>query len=176
MESVTIAFELMKLELDSAVEDLNSQGAELFRKSHYESAKDLTDKGRALQGFYERVEKLASEWNEKFSEQSENEISEQEQNTAKTILSASKASKTRLLVKFQDGSAIAERTAAHTLAKVIERIGFEKVAALGITVNKENLVSKSQSKKYNDIEVKPYFVKSHSSTHQKRRHLEQISD
>jgi len=176
MESVTIAFELMKLELDSSVEDLNTHGAELFRKSQYEEAKKLTDHGKALRDFCKRVNILAAEWRETFAEQADEEPSEQEQQAARTILSASKGSRTRLLVKFKDGVAIAEKTAAQTLTKVIERVGFEKVAALKISVNKENLVSMSRSKKYQDTEVAPYFIKTHSSTDQKKRHLEQISE
>jgi hypothetical protein len=175
MESVTIAFELMKLELDATVEDLNTQGAELFRRSNYEEAKRLTDDGRALRDFCEKVDILANEWRERFAEQTDEEPTEQEQQAARTILSASKGSRTRLLVKFRDGSAIAEKTAALTLVKVIERVGFEKVAALGISVNRENLVSMDRSKKYQDTEVEQYFIKTHSSTDQKKRTLEQIS-
>lgn len=175
MSSVSTAFELMKLELETAVEDLNSQGSELFRGSRYEEAKALTDRGRQLQAFCDRVETLANEWLETFSEDETEEDAEQEFQTARTILSASKASRTRLLVTFNDGSTLAEKTAAQTLAKVIERIGCERVASVGVLVNGENIAAKEKSKKYNDIEVPPYFIKTHSSTDQKKRNLEQIS-
>jgi hypothetical protein len=176
MESVTVAFELMKLELEAAVEDLNTQGAELFRSSQYEEAKKLTDHGSALHHFCDRVAELATEWNKSFSNVSDEEPTEQEQQAARTILSASKSSRTRLLVTFSDGTSIAEKTAAQTLVRVLERVGFERVAVLSIYVNNENIVSETPSKKYQDTKVSKYFVKTHSNTDQKKRNLEQISD
>tara|TARA_R110002051_G_C8615685_1_gene482528 strand:- start:38 stop:520 length:483 start_codon:yes stop_codon:yes gene_type:complete len=159
MESVTVAFELMKLELEAAVEDLNTQGAELFRCSQYEEAKELTDHGGTLRHFCDRVDELATEWNNNFANVGGDEPTEQEQQAARTILSASKSSRTRLLVTFSDGTAIAEKTAAQTLVRVLERVGFERVAALGIYVNNENIVSETRSKKYGETEVAKYFIK-----------------
>lgn len=175
MSSVTTAFELMKLELETAVEDLNTQGSELFRESRYEEAKALTDRGKQLRAFCDRVDALASEWIASYSEDDHQEDTEQEFQAARTILSASKASRTRLLVTFSDGTTLAEKTAAQTFAKVVERIGCERVANVGVLVNGENIASKEKSKKYSDIEVPPYFIKTHSSTDQKKRNLEQIS-
>lgn len=175
MSSVSTAFELMKLELETAVEDLNTQGSELFRESRYDEARALTDRGSQLRAFCDRVETLANEWMETFSEDDTEEDAEKEFQTARTILSASQAPRTRLLVTFNDGSTLADKTAAQTLAKVIERIGCERVASVGVLVNGENIAAKEKSKKYSDIEVPPYFIKTHSSTDQKKRNLEQIS-
>lgn len=175
MSSVATAFELMKLELETAVEDLNTKGSELFRESRYEEAKILTDRGKQLRAFCDRVEVLANEWMTTFTDDDHQEDTEQEFQAARTILSASKGSRTRLLVTFSDGASFAEKTAAQTLAKVIERIGCERVANIGVIVNGENIVSKEKSRKYSDIEAPPYFIKTHSSTDQKKRNLEQIS-
>lgn len=175
MQSVTVAFELMKLELEAAVEELNSEGAELFRESRYEEASNLTNRGTTLHEFCLRVEKLSAEWADQFAVDTISDETEQEQQTARTILSASKASKTRLLVVFPDGTKIAEASAAQTLAKVLERIGLEKIASLGILVNRENIVSSYPSKKYNETPIGRYFVKTHSSTNQKKKNLEEIS-
>lgn len=175
MESVTTAFDLMKLELEAAVEDLNTRGATYFRNSNYKEAKNLTDRGLELRAFCGRVEELAEEWSKFFAEEPSSEPSEIEQQTARKILASSKASSTRLLVSFPDGSKIAEKTAAQTLANAIERIGFERIENLGILVNRENIVSRSQSNRYNDVQIGSYFVKTHCSTEQKRKNLEQIS-
>ncbi|ATI42346.1 hypothetical protein CBW24_10210 [Pacificitalea manganoxidans] len=80
------------------------------------------------------------------------------------------------MVRFPDGTTLAEKTAAQTLALTIERIGFEKVSSLGILVNSENIVSKSKSETYQDVYFDPFYVKTHSNTQQKKKHLEQISD
>jgi negative regulator of replication initiation len=121
------------------------------------------------------VEALANEWTATFSESYNEQDTEQELQAARTILSATKSSRTRLLVRFSDGTTLAEEIAAQTLAKAIERIGCERVASVGVLVNGENIASREKSKKYNDVEVPPYFIKTHSSTDQKRRNLEQIS-
>jgi len=54
-------------------------------------------------------------------------------------------------------------------------IGFEKVRSLQIEVNKENIVSKQASIKYSESFSDPYYVKTHSSTQQKKKHLDVIS-
>lgn len=177
MDSVGTAFELMALELNTAVEDLNTEGARLFRSSDYEAARKLTEKGAALRDFFARVMALSQEWTEKYAEQSDNSESVvDEAETARLILSASKGSKTGLMVVFPDGTVIREQTAAETLALAIKKIGFERVEALGIMVNGENIVSRQKSPRYSDTFLPPFYVKTHSNTEQKRRNLERISE
>ena len=177
MDSVTVAFELIALELNVEVEDLNSEGAQLFRDSNYEAAKSLTEKGKALRDFCNRVSQLSEEWTESFAAETLTPAGiEREHEAARKILSASKGAKTGLMVRFKDGSVICEPKAAMTLANAIQRIGFEKVEALGILVNKENIVSRNPSPKYQDTFVAPYYVKTHSNTEQKKKNLDRISE
>ena len=125
MDSVGTAFELMALELNTAVEDLNTEGAQLFRNSDYEAAKRLTDKGAALRDFCARVMALSKEWSERYAEQSDSpESVVDEEETVRRILSASKGSKTGLLVRFPDGTVVCEQKAADTLALAIKKIGL----------------------------------------------------
>jgi hypothetical protein len=177
MDSVATAFELMEIELSTAVENLNGEGARLFRNSEYDAAKRLTEKGAALQDFCARVSALSKEWNEKYAEQPDSRVSVvNEEETARRILSASKGAKTGLLVRFPDGTVICEAKAADTLALAIKKIGFEKVEALNIRVNHENLVSRQKSRNYNDVFLSPFYIKTHSSTDAKKKNLERISD
>jgi hypothetical protein len=167
----------MALELNTAVEDLNTEGARLFRSSDYEAARKLTEKGAALRDFCARVMALSEEWAEKYAEQSDSSESVvNEEETARRILSASKGSKTGLLVRFPDGTVICEQKAAETLALAIKKIGFERVAALNVQVNGENIVSRQKSPKYYETFLPPFYVKTHSSTDQKKRNLERISE
>ena len=177
MDSVSTAFELMRLELEAAVDNLNSDGAALIRDSRYEDASKLIDRGKKLRDFCKSIEQLAEEWRTSFAEEGIDGCADIDDDTvARKILSASKSPRTGLLVRFPDGSLISERTAAQTLAKCIQKIGFEKVASLGIQVNSENIVSREQSKRYNDTQIAPYFIKTHSNTAQKKRNIEHISD
>jgi hypothetical protein len=177
MDSVSVAFELMQIELEAAVENLNSDGTNYFHKAEYEMAQNLADKGTALQQFRARVEALAHEWQSVFSEHTEEmDLNTTAEDSARRILSTTKASRTGLFVKFPSGIVFSENTAAETLVKAIEQIGFERVARLNIRVNGENIVSREASTKYNETKVDSFFIKTHSSTSQKQRHLLQISD
>ncbi|MGR3821690.1 MAG: hypothetical protein ACU0A5_03855 [Salipiger marinus] len=175
-DSVSVAFDLMGQELAAAIEDLNGAGAEAFRQSRYAEATELGEKGRALAEFHARVAALAAEWTERFAAQDMVETApEQVDAVARQITSASKAPKTGLRVRFPDGHEIERKTAALTLAHALQRIGFEKVAPLGLVVNREPLVSRSPSQRYDSVPMGRVFVRTSSSTAAKKRQLEQIA-
>lgn len=180
MDSVSIAFELMRIELEVEAERLNAAGAAAFRSSDYARAEEHMQRGRSLKEFCERIAKLEHEWHSMFSSnEMEDEVTLAKSDSAEqvqTILSHSKSSKTGLLVRFKDGTVISERTAAETLARVVHRIGFDRVEELAILVNGENIVSNKKSQKYGDFHIAGRYVKTHSSTMQKARNLQQISD
>lgn len=176
MDSVSTAFELMAMELSNAVEDLNADGVRSFKASDYVEAKRLTEHGLKLRAFCERVEALAKEWSEVHAPSLVDNTSVMEDaEVARTILSASKGGKTGLLVRFSDGAIFSEPKAADTFARVIEKIGFDRVSRLGIKVNREDLVSRKKSERYGEVYIAPHYIKTHSNTDQKRRILEQIS-
>jgi hypothetical protein len=50
------------------------------------------------------------------------------------------------------------------------------VAGVGVLVNGENIVSEAPSSRYNETRVGTYFIKTHSSTAQKKRNIEQIAN
>jgi hypothetical protein len=177
MDSVTVAFELMRLELDAEVENLNAIGASRFRDSKYDEAAELVAKGKALQSFLGKVRELELEWLNSFAETAEFDIEDREfEASTRRILSNAKSPKTALLVRFPTGEVVADKKAADTLVNIIGRAGVERVEQLGILVNGENIVSRTPSKKYNEASAPPFFIKTHSSTSQKKRHIEQISD
>lgn len=175
-DSVSVAFELMRSELEAEVEAINAKGAAYFHNSDYASAREIIDQGVKLQEFCERVSRLAEEWKAVFAEEFPEEVvPDIVREARRTILSASKSSKTILLVRFPDGSTISEPKAAETLAEVIKRVGFDKVEGLGKVVNKEPLVSRFPSSNYNDTLIDGYYIKTHSSTQAKKRLLDDIS-
>lgn len=177
MDSVSVAFELMRIELDAEVESLNSQGAKAFRDSDYEAARELTTRGSELKAFLAKVAALEDEWSATFSGTVES-VQDEEiiEATARKINAGSRSSKTALLVRFPDGKVIAEEKAADTLVAVLRHAGLSRVSELGVTVNGENIVSRSPSKKYYETHIAPYYIKTHSSTAQKKRHIEEVSD
>ncbi len=177
MDSVSIAFELMRLELAAEVENLNSQGASFFRSSLYEEANELSSKGKKLQNFLLKVQALEAEWVGSFAEAAALEIDGPEvEATARRILSNSKSAKTGLLIRFPTGEVISEKTGADTLVAVIKMVGMERVEKLGILVNGENIVSRTPSTLYNETRAAPFYIKTHSSTSEKKRRIDQISE
>lgn len=176
MDSVSTAFELMFVELDGEEEGLNSKGADAFQNSEYDVAQELIDKARKLKAFRDRLQTLAEEWQEDFSQEFPEEVvPDAVEEARRTIMFAQKSAKTTLLVRFPEGDVIANPVAAQTFADTIERLGLARVSALGLTRNNENLVSKTPSVKYRDIEINGYFVKTHSSTKDKKRFLDEIA-
>ena len=90
---------------------------------------------------------------------------------AKTIASMPKAPKTVLIVRFPDGTVIYEAKAADTFAKTLEKLGLDKVAALGLKVNNFPLVSREPCEGYQQTALGGYRVMSHSNTASKRNQL-----
>jgi len=176
VDSVGIAFELMRLELEAEVESLNGDGAKHFRESEYDLANALVKQGKALQAFCEKVTVLEKEWLESFTAGTDEPEESSVTLAARKILSGTKSSKTGLLVRFSNGEVISEKTAAGTLVKFIQKAGIESVADLEIFVNGEKIVSRSASKRYNETHVPPFYVKTHSSTSQKKRNIEDVSN
>ena len=85
---------------------------------------------------------------------------------------------TRLKVTFPDGVVFQDKNATTTLLMVIEKIGPAKVANLGISVDKANLVSKTPSTVSGNGEwhqVKDWYVNTHSNTSGKAAQLKKIS-
>lgn len=177
MDSVSVAFELMRMELDAEVESLNSQGAKAFHESDYESARELTKRGSDLQAFLAKVAALEEEWRASFSGTVESVQDEEVIHaTARKINAGSRSSRTALLVRFPDGKVIAEEKAVDTLVAVVKHAGLSRVSQLDVIVNGERLVSRTPSMKYNEAHVAPYYIKTHSSTAQKKRHIEEVSE
>lgn len=177
MDSVSVAFELMRFELDAEVESLNSQGAKSFRESDYETASELTKRGSELQAFLAKVATLEEEWRTTFSGTVEStQDDELIEATARKINAGSRSSKTALLVRFPDGKIIAEEKAVDTLVAVVKHAGLSRVSQIDVTVNGERLVSRTRSRRYTEAFQAPYYIKTHSSTAQKKRHIEEVSD
>lgn len=93
-----------------------------------------------------------------------------------TLAPHTKSKWTNLLVEFPDGTKIQNRFAYQTLCDVIKQAGAEKVAQLGIRQSGTDLVSKNEDDFYQQHTIKGgWLVMTHSSTEQKKQHIEEIS-
>ena len=102
--------------------------------------------------------------------------------TAESIPSpASNSSSQRFYVEFPDGSMINAKTSIETFAQVIERIGVERVAELGLKVSNHPLLSKDKLPEntyggygLNQRRIGDYWMVCKFSNDQKMRFLQQI--
>lgn len=99
-----------------------------------------------------------------------------EKETSYTISPHTKSKKTTLQVTFPDGTVVNKRFAYQTLLETIERVGPGKVKELKIKQSGIDLVSKEEDEFYNQHKTKDgFWVITHSSTAQKKKHLDEIS-
>lgn len=173
-DSVLVAFGLMLDEIDRKTEEVNAEGETAFRNADYVSVKEKVSQGELLKSFKEKVEILRDEWVQKFSDIAPLMDQSHVENLVRTINSASKGPRTRLVVKFDDNTTIYESTAAETYAKALQKIGFSRIEKLGLTMSRYPIVSRQQPT-YSYITLGSYYVVTHSSTAQKQSILEKIS-
>lgn len=114
-----------------------------------------------------------TEEEEKFFENSKSTNRE----TSYSITPHTKSKRTNLQVTFQDGITINNNYAYQTLLERIEKIGPEEVAKLKIKRSGIDLVSKVEDEFYNQHKIKDgFWVITHSSTLQKKKYLDEISE
>ncbi len=102
---------------------------------------------------------------------------ERTKKTDKTITSSPKSSWTGLVVTFPNGKVINNRYAYETLIEVVETVGVQKVAELGLKHVGLDFISKTRDDFYNQHELPGgYLILTHSSTDKKKRQVEEISE
>lgn len=89
----------------------------------------------------------------------------------------SKSKKTVLAITFPNGKMISNQFASQTFCDVIEIIGIEKVRKLDMICCGVRLVDNKRDDFYNQYQVNSNtFIITHSSTREKKRMLDEISD
>ena len=179
MNLISEIFDFLMTEIDIFAENTNQIGCELMRESKYIEVDSLLRKAEKLQIFRERISELNSEWDSIFSKDEFlkiNKIDEFDGDEDQTFDNKITNNRTKLLVKFTDGTVISEKNAAITFAKTLEIIGFDKISPLGIKVNSEDLIGNEKSKKYNDTRLSGFYIRTHSSTNAKKNILDRISN
>lgn len=90
-----------------------------------------------------------------------------------------KAPRRGLCIEFPNGDILQLDKASDTLTEFIRRVGFQKVRALGIMIDRMNLVSNTKDNKYGaeQHQISPgWYVNTHSNGETKVRQIKKISD
>lgn len=167
-DAVNVAFELVDEELNRVLHALNEEGAQAFRNGEHQKVKDLAETGVTLNAFKEKVGALLAEWNRGFDRSIRRKVTLPKE-------FRSKGPRTRLRVSFANGSIIENTSAAESFIASLEKLGLDKVAALGIDMYGLPLVGRVKSEQYNQHLVGSYYVLTHSNTEKKKSLLEEIA-
>lgn len=165
-DGVSAALDLILEEIAAVENQLAAEGAAAFRDKRYDRADKLSQSGKKLLSFREKLDNLTTEWNSGIDAETRRRVKIEPVHTKKA--------KTRLKVTLPSGRVIQERVAAETFVDVIEELGLEDVRELGLTVRGIPLVGTKQSPRYSQTPKGSYWILTHSSTSEKKEQLDQI--
>lgn len=187
---VPTALDLVKEEVDKEARRIFSAGGDALKAGNIKPAKEAIAYAEKLADFVKKIQKLGDEWKklEAKIDAAAPEVKEivlptkpqKEHKTGFTRKVTHVSPKTNFTVKLPDGKVIANSKAFWVMAKAIEAMGADKVAALGVLCGGEPLVTKDKTllKKHPSAIAEiagGWFVKTHSGTAAKIRYVKQIA-
>ena len=187
---VPAALDLVKEEVEKESKRIFSAGGDALKAGNIKPAKEAIAYAEKLADFVKKIQKLGDEWKklEAKIDAAAPEVKEivlptKPQKGHKTGYKRNVthvSAKTNFTVKLPDGKVIADSKAFWVMAKAIEAMGADKVAALGVLCGGEPLVTKDKSllKKHPSAIAEisgGWFVKTHSGTAAKIRYVKQIA-
>ena len=187
---VPAALDLVKEEVEKESKRIFSAGGDALKAGNIKPAKEAIAYAEKLADFVKKIQKLGDEWKklEAKIDAAAPEVREivlptkpqKEHKTGFTRNVTHVSPKTNFTVKLPDGKVIADSKAFWVMAKAIEAMGADKVAALGVLCGGEPLVTKDKTllKKHPSAIAEiagGWFVKTHSGTAAKIRYVKQIA-
>lgn len=186
---VPTALDLVKEEVDKESRRIFSAGGDALKAGNIKPAKEAIAYAEKLSDFVKKIQRLGDEWKklEAKIDAAAPEVREivnpQPQKPHKTGFTRNVthiSPKTNFTVRMPDGKTISNSKAFWVMAKTIEAIGAEKVAALGIICGGEPLATKDKTLlKKHPSAIAPiaggWFVKTHSSTAAKIGYVKRIA-
>jgi len=176
---VPAALELVKEEVGKEAKRIFSAGGDALKAGKIKPAKEAIAYAEKLAEFVKKIQKLGEDWQklEAKIDAAAPEVKEivlpnatpKPHKSGYTRKVAGVGPKTNFTVTFPDGTVVADKKAYWVLARSIEKMGPEKVAALGVMVGGEPLVTQDRSlyKKHpHAVAELPnnWVVKTHSGT------------
>jgi hypothetical protein len=171
-DGVSIAFEVILEEMAAVENQLALEGGQAFKSQRYDDATRLSESGKHLLAFREKLEKLKIEWASGIDAETRKRVNVE---PGYTIAPHKKGAKTNLKVTLANGKVIQNRNAADTFVQVIEHLGIEAVRALSLKLNNTLLIDTENRSKYKPLKSGPYFIMTHSNTQAKQKLLQSIA-
>lgn len=176
-DGVDEAFELIIAEIDSVASELNHDGEAAFRESRYADAQRLSEAGKDLGEFRQKLDALRSEWNADIDVHTRRRVMVESGHRVKniSIKTHSKGPKTSLRVTLPDGRTLQRPNASQTMAETVDALGLERVKALNLRVSGIPLVGTEKHPEYGQVPVQGYFVCTHANNDTKKQILENVA-
>lgn len=186
---VPAALDLVREEVEKESKRIFSAGGDALKVGNIKPAKEAIAYAEKLGDFVKKIQRLNDEWLKLEAKidaaapevrEIVNPQSQKPHKTGYTRNVETVSPKTGFTVTFPDGVVVTAPKANAVLAKTIEKLGVEKVAALGILCGGEPLVTRDKNL-YTKMpsQVVPirggWFVKSHSSTDAKVGYVKKIA-
>lgn len=175
-DGVTTAFEVILDELATVVDEVNEQGAQLFKNGKYDEATRLGESGKQLENFREKIDQLRSEWINGLDITVRNRFKIEPVDMQYSHTSSStKSPKTRLSVTFHNGKIIKENIASKTFALALQEIGLDRVRRLSKILCNVPLISNQKHETYGQYRIGNQYIFTNTDTRTKKEVLEEIA-
>ena len=186
---VPAALDLVKEEVEKESKRIREAGSDALKAGVLKPAKEAIAYAEKLGEFVKKIQKLGDAWKkleakiDAAAPEVQEIVNPRPQKSHKTGYTRNVgkiAPKTNFTVKFPNGKVIADKRAMLVMAKSIEKIGADRVAALGVMCGGEPLVTKDKSlfKKHPTAVAAVsggWFVKTHSGTAAKMGYVKRIA-
>ena len=186
---VPAALDLVKEEVEKESKRIFSAGGDALKAGNIKPAKEAIAYAEKLADFVKKIHKLGEDWKkleakiDAAAPEVKEIVSPKPQKPHKTGFTRNVthvSPKTNFTVKMPDGKIISNSRAFWVMAKTIEAIGADKVAALGMMCGGEPLVTKDRSllKKHPSAIAEiagGWFIKTHSGTAAKIGYVKRIA-
>jgi len=187
---VPAALDLVKEEVDKEAKRIFSAGGDALKAGKIKPAKEAIAYAEKLAEFVKKIQKLGEDWQklEARIDAAAPEVREivlpgvlpKQHKVGFTRKVEKVGPKTNFTVSFPDGTVIADKKAYWVLARSIEKMGTANVAALGVMVGGEPLVTQDKAlykKRPQAVAELPnnWFVKTHSGTVAKIGYVKRVA-
>jgi hypothetical protein len=172
-DGVSTAFDMILDEIAAVQDQLGIEGSSAFKESRYQDAERLSDAGKKLLGFRQKLESLRDEWKKGIDVATRERVKIE---SAYTISPHSKGAKTVLRVILPSGQVVQRPAAADTFADCIQHLGLDVIKEINLSVNNVPLLSRTRHKKYTQSKRGPYYICTHSNTKSKKALLLDIGN
>jgi hypothetical protein len=171
-DGVSVALDLVLEEIAAVEAQLKHEGIAAFETSRYADTERLSEAGKNLELFAQKLSDLKEAWTSGIDENTRHRI---KVHPGGQVRSHKKGPRQNLRITLPTGRVIQRPTAAAALVDAIEALGVDHVKSLNLKVGGVPLVGTERHEKYGQSTLGDFLICTHSSTPDKKKLLERIA-